>query len=114
MHCHFNFCFQIDFFSNFLPFFCSSYGVDDSFYGDWHRILVLNETLRDFVRKNLKRTDRLLINGEIIYNKYELKDGNIATIASILATRIQKLQSLRRGENQTDTTTTADKAHITV
>lgn len=77
--------------------------------------MILNENLRDFVRKNLKRTDRLLINGEIIYNKYELKDGNFATIASILATQVQKLQTLKqRGENTTETTSEAGKTQANV
>lgn len=97
-----------------LFFSRSSYGANDTFYGDWHRILILNENLRDFVRKNLKRTDRLLINGEIIYNKLELKDGKFATIASVLATQIQKLESMKRGENKTQTTTGAGETQATV
>lgn len=82
---------------------CRSYCANGVFFGDWHRILILNENLRDFVRKNLKRTDRLLIDGEIIYNKYEMKDGKITTLASILASRIQKLQWNKRNERTTGT-----------
>lgn len=53
-----------------------------------------------------------MIEGEIIYNKYELKDGNFTTIASILATRIQKLWN-RRNEPDTETTTKTETAQAT-
>lgn len=68
------------------------------FYSDWHRILILDENLRDFVRNNLKLTDRLLIHGEILYNKVDLVDGGIAPQGNILPTRIQKLSSFKKSD----------------
>lgn len=76
----------------------------DIFHGDWHRVLVLDENLRDFVRNNLKITDRLLIHGEIIYNKFELEDGNFVSIANILARRIQKLHQFKRESDNAQST----------
>lgn len=76
----------------------------DIFRGDWHRILVLDENLRDFVRNNLKITDRLMVNGEIIYNKFELEDGNYISIANILARRIQKLHHFKQEPDSTQPT----------
>lgn len=68
-------------------------------YGDWHRILVLDNNLRDFVRNNLDVSDQLVIKGEIIYNKIHLENGNIASLSVVLAKRIQKtLQFPKHGE----------------
>lgn len=66
------------------------------FYGDWHRVLIFDEDLREFVRSNLKLTDRLLINGEIFYHKIDLEGGRAAKQGNILAKRIEKLDSFER------------------
>lgn len=66
---------------------------------------MLDETLREFVRTNLKITDRVLINGEIIYNKFELNDGNFVSIGLILARRLQKLHQFKQEQpNSTQST----------
>ncbi|XP_055305387.1 uncharacterized protein LOC129570041 [Sitodiplosis mosellana] len=67
------------------------------FHGDWHRVLIFDEHLREFVRNHLKITDRLLINGEIFYHKVDLEDGGVAKQGNILARRIQKLQRFSKG-----------------
>lgn len=67
----------------------------DVFFADWHRILILDENLRHFVRTSLKRTDHVLIYGEIIYKKHTLQDGNIRTLGSILARRIQRFEQFK-------------------
>lgn len=79
----------------------------DIFFGDWHRILVLDDTLREFVRTNLKIADRVLVNGEIIYNKFELNDGNFVSIGNILARRIQKLHQFKHEQPDSTQSTQA-------
>lgn len=69
---------------------------------------MLDETLREFVRNNLKITDRLLINGEIIYHKFELEDGNMVSFGNILPRRIQKLNQFKQ-ENEQTTQATAEQ-----
>lgn len=81
-------------------------------YGDWHRILVLDGSLRDYVRNNLKVSDRIVLNGEIIYHKIDLEDGNVATQSVILAKRIQKVIKFTKNdqvEPQTPTQTIAEQ-----
>lgn len=48
--------------------------------------------MREFVRKNLKRTSRILVHGEIIYNKVDLENGNLAYQGHVIPNRIQKLE----------------------
>ena len=75
------------------------------FYGDWHRVLIFDENLREFVRNHLKITDRLLINGEIFYHKVDREDDGIARQGNILARRIQKLKRFtKEGEGEPQNT----------
>lgn len=69
---------------------------ENFFYSDWHRILILDENLRDFVRNNLKQTDQILIHGEILYSKVDLVNGGFSSHGNILPNRIQKLSTFKK------------------
>lgn len=62
-----------------------------NFLGGWHRVLVFDDGLREFVRNNLKESDRILINGEISYNNKTLDNGKQISRGWIMASRIHKL-----------------------
>lgn len=66
--------------------------------GNWHRVVILDNGLREFVRKNVKEKDHMLINGEISYRKMTLKDGTLAKTGSIMAKRIQIIPLFRKSE----------------
>lgn len=79
-------------------------------YGDWHRILVLDNNLRDYVRNNLDVYDEIMIKGEIIYNKWHLENGNIASQSVVLAKRIQKmLQFPKHGKSNSKDRTSVEQ-----
>lgn len=68
------------------------------FEGEWHRVLVFDEQLREFVRNHLKIKNRLVINGEILYRKFNMEDGTIGIQANVLAKRIHIRQLWKEGE----------------
>ncbi|XP_031627950.1 uncharacterized protein LOC116343832 [Contarinia nasturtii] len=72
--------------------------LNKNFSNEWHRVLIFDDKLREFVRNNLKITDRLLINGEIFYNKVNLENGDLSLQGNILPNRIQKLQYFSRSD----------------
>lgn len=82
----------------FVSIFCSSI-FNGNYSGNWHKIRISNENLRNYVRNNVNVSDRILIRGELSYQKFSSADGQVFYRGSIDAKSIQKLVRFNETRN---------------
>ncbi len=57
---------------------------------DWHRIIAW-DTLAGYLQKNLKKGNKIIVQGKIRHRSYQDKDGNTKYLTEIIAKEVMKL-----------------------
>lgn len=82
--------------SNCVPivfhlFICRDAEGENSAATSFHRLFVYDEPLRLYIKNNLKKTDRVLVNGRIGHMTYTSADGKKMYSGFIVADEIHKV-----------------------
>lgn len=80
----------------YLFLFSRGYKAHGIITGEYHKIIVYDDLLRQYVKANLVKSDKVLIEGVIRYNFYENpSDGKKHQSGYILPKTIRKINEMR-------------------
>lgn len=67
---------------------------NENFTGSWHRVLLFDENLVEYVKNNVDKANRVLLRGSLTYQKFVTTNGQ-SYRGYIIGKNIQKLIQTR-------------------